>query len=75
MFKIGDKVKTLPVESYTELANKLYSNRNAVVVEISFPFGLHKQYKVQFDEPFTDHGYIVTTKYYYDFDNALMHIA
>ena len=72
MFKIGDRVKTLAVESRTELANKVYANRNATIIEICRPFGLHTQYKVKFDESFYDYGYIVETHYYYDWENGLI---
>ena len=71
MFRVGDRVKTLPVRSYTDDANRLLANRDAVVTAIHYPFGLHTQYEIEFVEPFFDHGYEVKTKYYYDFDNAL----
>ena len=72
MFKVEDKVKTLAVESRTDYANKIYANRNATVIEICHPFGLHTQYKVKFDEPFNDHGYAVENHYYYDWENGLV---
>ena len=71
MICVGDKVKTLPVASYTEDANRVYANREAIVTAIHFPFGLHMQYEVEFLEPIFDHGYQVKNHYYYDFDNAL----
>ena len=71
MFKIGDKVKTLPVSSYTEESNKFYSGRIATIESISFPYGLHMQYIIRFEKPLYDHGYKVETHYYYDFDNGL----
>lgn len=71
MFKVGDKVRTLAVKSRTELANELYANRNATIIEVCHPFGLHTQYKVKFDEPFYDYGYIVENDYYYDWENGL----
>ena len=74
MFHVGDRVKTRPVSSYTDHANSVYSNREAVVTAIHFPFGLHIQYKVKFVEPFFDFGCEVKTHYYYDFDDALEHI-
>lgn len=71
MFHVGDRVKTLLVASYSDEANRVYANREAIVTTIHFPFGLHKQYEVEFLEPFLDHGYEVKKHYYYDFDNAL----
>ena len=71
-FKVGDKVRTLPLKHNTDDANRMYANRDATVVAIHYPFGLHKQYKVEFDEPFFDHGYEVKTHYYYDWENALV---
>lgn len=71
MFKVGDKVRTLPVESRTDCANKIYANRNAVITEISYPFGLAVCYRIKYDEPFYDYGYKVATHYYYDYENGL----
>ena len=71
MLKIGDRVKTLPVESHTDEANKLYAHREAIITDIRSPFGLHTQYIVEFIEPFTYLGYIISGHFYYDFDNAL----
>lgn len=71
MFRVGDRVKTLPVATYTDDANRVYSNREAVVTALHFPFRLHMQYEVEFLEPFFDYGYQVKNHYYYDFDNAL----
>lgn len=70
MFKVGDKIKTLPVKSNTDLANELYAGRNGTIESISFPYGLHKQYKIRYDEPFYDHGYKVEVHYYYDWENG-----
>lgn len=70
-FKVGDRVRTLPVQSYSEVANELYANKDAIVTAVLFPFGLHMQYEVTYDEPFYDHGYLCRKHCFYDFDNAL----
>jgi len=71
MLKVGDKVKTLPISTNTDSANRVYANREAIIKDICFPYGLHKQYIIEFVEPFMDHGYLVTGHYYYDFQNGL----
>lgn len=71
MFKVGDKVRTLPVKYRTDYANKIESGRNATIEKISFPYGLQKQYIIRYDEPYYDHGYKVETSFYYDWENGL----
>lgn len=75
MFRVGDHVKTLAVKSRSDLANSLYAGKTAVITEISFPFGLATCYRIKYDEPFYDHGYLVETHYYYDYENGLEKIA
>lgn len=36
MFRVCDRVKTLPVSSYTDDANRVYANREAIVTVIHF---------------------------------------
>lgn len=75
MFKVGDHVKTLAVKTRTDLANSVYAGRTGVITEISFPVGIAVCYKVEFDEPFYDYGYLVKYHYYYDYENGLEKIA
>lgn len=75
MFKVGDRVVTLDVKIRTEESNRLYANRIGEIVDISFPFGLCASYRVKFDKPFYDHGYLVEWHYYYDYQNGLEKIA
>lgn len=71
VFHVGDRVKTLPVASYTDLANMVYAGREAVIVAIHSPFGLHTQYEVEYVKPFLYLGCDFRTHSFYDFDNAL----
>ena len=71
MFKIGDKVKTVPAKYFTDYANSVYANRNATVIDIE-SCGSYTIYKVKLDEPFSDHGYKVETLSYKDFQEGLV---
>lgn len=71
MFKVGDKVRTLSVVSRTDLANSLYSGRNATITEISYPIGIAVCYRIKYDEPFYYCGDKIETHYYYDYEDGL----
>ena len=75
MFRVGDHVKTLAVETRTDLANGLYAGRTAIITEISCPFGIAVCYRIKFDKPFYYLGYMVETHFYYDYENGLEKIA
>ena len=71
-FEVGDKVKTQPAKYFTDYANSVYANRNATVIGTNNHCGLYETYKIEFDEPFYDHGYKVKTMYYAAFQDGLV---
>ncbi len=75
MFNVGDRVRTLAVETRTDHANSIYAGKTGIITEISFPVGIAACYKVEFDEPFYDFGYVVRYVFYYDFENGLEKIV
>lgn len=70
MFNIGDHVRILVTESRTDYANEMYANRTGVITDRGYSIGLAECYKVMLDEPFYNHGYLVTWFYIYDYHNG-----
>ena len=64
MFVRGDKIRIISTTSS-------YTGKTGTVEDIRYPFGLHCQYIIRFDEPFYEYGYKVETTFFYDFENAI----
>ena len=75
MFNIGDRVKIGNAKYKSDLSNKLTSGRTGVISKRWYWLSGAVNYEVMLDEPYSFHGYTITSADFCEIDDALERIA
>ena len=70
-FKVGDRVRTLPVKCNSDLANSVYAGRTGVITDINYDCLQGICYHVKYDEELSFQGYPIAGHYYFEYENGL----